>query len=76
MAKKSGGLEGRIAAGKPLKFRELAKMLRANGWSLGHTTGSHHIYVHPTRGSVSVPFHGENREIATGTLRAILSRRG
>jgi predicted RNA binding protein YcfA (HicA-like mRNA interferase family) len=60
----------------PPKFRELAKMLRAADWKHDHTTGSHYIYVHPTKGSVSVPFHGDNKEIAPGTLKAILKQSG
>ena len=60
----------------PTKFRELIKLLKANGWELEHATGSHYIYKHPTKGSVTVPFHGGNNEIATGTLKSILKQAG
>jgi predicted RNA binding protein YcfA (HicA-like mRNA interferase family) len=60
----------------PTKFRELEKMLKANGWRLDHATGSHYIYAHPTNGSLSVTFHGNNNEIAQGTLKAILKQAG
>lgn len=60
----------------PTKFRDLEKMLRAAGWKLDHTTGSHHIYKHPVKGTVPVPFHGRNNDIAPGTLRDILKLTG
>lgn len=61
----------------PTKFRELAKILKAEGWVLDRATGSHHIYKHPTKeGHVSVPYHGGNSEIAPGTLKSILKQAG
>lgn len=56
----------------PTKFRDLEKMLRADGWMLDRASGSHYIYRHPEKGAVTVPFHGSNKEIAPGTLRDIL----
>jgi len=38
--------------------------------------GSHYIYKHPTKGTLTVPYHGKNNEIAPGTLRAILTQAG
>ncbi len=49
---------------------------KAKGWEFDHATGSHYIYVHPADGSISVPFHGSNNEIAQGTLKAILKQAG
>jgi predicted RNA binding protein YcfA (HicA-like mRNA interferase family) len=60
----------------PTKFRDLVKMLKADGWVLDHATGSHYIYKHPTKGTVTVPYHGNNNEIAPGTLKAILKQAG
>jgi len=60
----------------PTKFRELEEMLRDAGWTFHHATGSHYIFTHPTRGRVTVPFHGRNSDIAPGTLRDILKRTG
>lgn len=56
----------------PTKFRDLEKMLRADGWMLDRASGSHYIYRHLEKGAVTVPFHGSNKEIAPGTLRDIL----
>jgi predicted RNA binding protein YcfA (HicA-like mRNA interferase family) len=39
-------------------------------------TGSHYIFPHPTKGTVTVPYHGANNEIAPGTLKAILKQAG
>ena len=58
----------------PIKFRELAKLLSANGFEFDHATGSHYIYKHPAKGTITVPFHGNNNEIAPGTLKAILKQ--
>jgi predicted RNA binding protein YcfA (HicA-like mRNA interferase family) len=60
----------------PTKFRDLAKMLKADGWEFDRATGSHYVYKHPTKGTVTVPFHGGNNEIAPGTLKAILKQTG
>ena len=60
----------------PTKFRDLEKMLRADGWTLIRIGGSHYIFGHPTKGTVTVPYHGANNEIALGTLKAILKQTG
>ena len=60
----------------PTKFKDLVKLLKEDGWRLSHTTGSHYIYEHPAKGRVTVPFHGGNKEIAPGTLKAILKQTG
>ena len=51
-------------------------MLKDGGYVLDHQTGSHRIYKHPTRGTLSVPFHGSNNDVAPGTLKAILKIAG
>ena len=60
----------------PTKFRDFDKMLKAAGFVFSHATGSHYMYKHPTKGSVSVPFHGSNKEIAPGTLKSIMKQAG
>ena len=57
-------------------LENLDKMLRAAGWQFDHAAGSHYIYKHPTKGTLTVPYHGKNNEIAPGTLRAILTQAG
>ena len=58
----------------PTKFRDLAKLLKLDGWELVRATGSHYIYRHPAKGSLTVPYHGENNELKPGTLKAILGK--
>jgi predicted RNA binding protein YcfA (HicA-like mRNA interferase family) len=60
----------------PTKFRELVKILKADGWEFDHATGSHYTFMHATKGKISVPFHGDNKELRTGTLKAILNKAG
>jgi len=41
-----------------MNFREVDKILKADGWTLKSVKGSHHNYVHPTKpGKVTVPRH-------------------
>ncbi len=51
-------------------------MLREAGYVLERQTGSHRIYKHLTKGTLSVPFHGSNNDVAPGTLKAILKLAG
>ncbi|MDQ2680725.1 MAG: type II toxin-antitoxin system HicA family toxin [Candidatus Eremiobacteraeota bacterium] len=59
------------------KTRALIQILERDGWTLDRITGSHHVFVHPTKpGIVVVPVHGMNREVATGTQASILKQAG
>ncbi len=60
----------------PTKFRDLLRMLKDDGWEYDHATGSHYTYKHPEKGSVTIPFHGQNNEIAPGTLKSIMKQAG
>lgn len=41
-----------------MKFREVEKLLLADGWTFKNAKGSHHQYMHPTKpGKVTVPNH-------------------
>lgn len=60
----------------PIKFRDLVKMLKADGWENVHTTGGHYIFKHPTKGTVTVPYHGMNVELKPGTLNSVLKKAG
>jgi predicted RNA binding protein YcfA (HicA-like mRNA interferase family) len=64
---------GRLAG---FKYREVARRLRAFGWVFDRPgPGSHEIWRHPeTGGRVSLPRHA--REMAEGTLRAVLREAG
>jgi len=58
-----------------MKPKELMKLLAQNGWKVVRIEGSHHIHQHPDLpGNISVPVH--NKEMATGTLNAILKAAG
>lgn len=52
-------------------------MLRDAGWKLDHVSGSHHIYVHPSKsGTVTVPFHGSNNDLAPSIMKLIKKQMG
>ena len=61
-----------------MKFRDLVKQVRDDGWVHVRTTGSHLHFKHPTKPSVvTIPGGGkENRDVAPGTLRSILRQAG
>jgi len=55
--------------------KELIKILESNGFILKRIHGSHHYFVHPVTGKISVvPMH--NKDLAKGTLHAILKHAG
>jgi predicted RNA binding protein YcfA (HicA-like mRNA interferase family) len=49
--------------------KQVAQVLRSNGWTLDRITGSHHIYV-KQRNICPVPVHGK-KDLAAGTLAKI-----
>jgi len=53
-----------------MKAKELFQLLRANGWELDRSRGSHFIFKKNGE-SISVPVHG-NDDLKTGTLNSIL----
>jgi predicted RNA binding protein YcfA (HicA-like mRNA interferase family) len=41
-----------------MKFQEIEKLLKADGWSYVGTSGSHYHYKHPKKpGKITVPNH-------------------
>lgn len=41
-----------------MRFREIERLLLADGWRLKNTKGSHNQYIHPVKpGKVTVPNH-------------------
>ena len=64
---------GRLAG---FSYREVAKRLRVFGFRFDRAgAGSHEIWRHPETGrKVTIPHH--SRDIAEGTLRAILREAG
>lgn len=59
-----------------MKVRNVIRSLRADGWDLAHTRGSHQQYKHPIKpGLVTVPGTGGD-DLAPGTLNSILKQAG
>jgi predicted RNA binding protein YcfA (HicA-like mRNA interferase family) len=58
-----------------MKFREMEKILLADGWEFKNVKGSHYHYVHPVKpGKVTVPNHPG--EISPIIVKAILKQAG
>ncbi len=59
-----------------MKFDEVLRILKKDGWSKHAQKGSHLQLKHPTKpGKVTVPMH-KAREIAPGTLQSIWKQAG
>jgi mRNA interferase HicA len=55
-----------------MKYSELLRILKKDGWYEVRQSGSHIIMQHPTkRNTVPVPFHA-SKEVKKGTLNQIL----
>jgi predicted RNA binding protein YcfA (HicA-like mRNA interferase family) len=58
-----------------MRSREVIRRLRADGWTLDRTSGSHHQFRHPTKpGTVTVPHPRD--DLAIGTLKSIERQSG
>ncbi len=58
-----------------MTFKEMEKLLKADGWTLKSAVGSHFQYIHPTKsGKVTVPNH--KGDIPKGTATSILKQAG
>jgi predicted RNA binding protein YcfA (HicA-like mRNA interferase family) len=58
-----------------MKFREIEKIILADGWTFKSAKGSHRQYVHPTKpGKVTLPFH--SGDIAPIIVKSILKQAG
>jgi predicted RNA binding protein YcfA (HicA-like mRNA interferase family) len=58
-----------------MNSRDIIAKLKADGWVLVHTRGSHHNFKHPTKsGRVTVPH--PKRDLPIGTLRNIYRQAG
>jgi len=59
-----------------MKFRDLLRLLRKDGWYLARTRGSHRQFRHPVKpGLVTVAGSG-NADVAPRTLKSILTQAG
>lgn len=58
-----------------MRFREVEKILLADGWYEVGQKGSHHQYKHPTKkGKVTIPEHGG--DLDPGTVKSIMRQAG
>ncbi|TAH02235.1 MAG: type II toxin-antitoxin system HicA family toxin [Sphingobacteriales bacterium] len=57
-----------------MKYSELFKLLKKDGWLITRQTGSHVIMLHPTKSQqLTVPNHG-SKEVKKGLCNAILKQ--
>ena len=58
-----------------MKSGDLIKELKADGWKLMHTVGSHHQFKHPVKpGKVTVPH--PKKDLPKGTVNSVLKQTG
>jgi len=59
-----------------MKASQLVKVLQKDGWVFARQgKGSHIIYKHPEKATISIPDYG-SQDIAIGTLKRILKEAG
>lgn len=58
-----------------MRFREMEKIILADGWFLDDIKGSHHQYKHPSKsGKVTIPNH--TGDIPKRVVNSILKQAG
>ncbi len=58
-----------------MRFREIEKIILANGWMLKNSRGSHYYYIHPSKpGKITIPNHPG--DLDPRTVRSILKMAG
>lgn len=58
-----------------MRFREIEKTIKEDGWFLVAIAGSHHQYKHPTKpGKVTIPNH--KGDIPQRVINSILKQAG
>lgn len=59
-----------------MKYAELLKVLKQDGWELHRNGARHDLYRHPTKqGQIPIPRH-QSKEVKDGTLAKILKDAG
>ena len=59
-----------------MKYRQVPRILKEDGWLLKETKGSHEQYIHSVKkGKVTLPFHGD-KDIPIRTLTSIFKQAG
>ncbi len=58
-----------------MRFRELEKKIKQDGWYLVDSSGSHHQYKHPTKkGKVTIPRH--TGDVNQRVVKSVLQQAG
>ena len=58
-----------------MKFREIEKIILADGWQFKNAKGSHNHYIHPNKpGKVTIPNHPG--DLDPRTIKSILKQAG
>lgn len=58
-----------------MKFREIEKIIKDDGWQFKSAKGSHYSYIHPAKpGKVTIPHH--NGDLDPRTIKSILKQAG
>jgi predicted RNA binding protein YcfA (HicA-like mRNA interferase family) len=58
-----------------MKFHEIERIIKNDGWNLKVVKGSHHQYVHASKtGKVTIPYH--TKDIAPVIIKSILKQAG
>ena len=58
-----------------MTVKEIIDLLRKDGWVQVSQKGSHKQFKHPDKpGRVTVPDHGQNKDLAKGTEMSILKQ--
>jgi predicted RNA binding protein YcfA (HicA-like mRNA interferase family) len=60
----------------PMRVREVIRLLEQRGWKEMRSKGSHRHFKHPEQNSVITVPGNDGKELATGTLNAILKKAG
>jgi predicted RNA binding protein YcfA (HicA-like mRNA interferase family) len=59
-----------------MKYRELIKLIKDDGWYQVHQVGSHQQYKHPTKvGRVTIAGH-PGKDVREGTRQSIMKQAG
>ena len=60
-----------------MHYKNLLRILQEDGWIFDSQRGSHRYFKHPVKpGKVTVPYHGNNKEIHPKTVKSILKQAG
>jgi predicted RNA binding protein YcfA (HicA-like mRNA interferase family) len=59
-----------------MRVREVIRLLEQNGWTEMRSRGSHRNFKHPEKPSMVTVPGSDGKELAPGTLNAILKKAG